>query len=232
MAGEETLSASSMTMEESLPIASADFLQTSILPPFSTSMADSLFNEQGVFAAEHFFSDAIPPPLVATSGQQTMLDMLGVCAPPSSETPGSVGSAPYGSLEGNAPFANGGDEPANGRGHDDEAYRDDEPHALSDSVLIPTLALFYEKLGGVMPVFSRNWLFSKLDKDDHHNEAQFAAMLLAMSALTIIQAQPASEGKDKKTTRTSNRKRRARAVRLLDEALKTREGPLMGQVSA
>ncbi|PWN34431.1 uncharacterized protein FA14DRAFT_123844, partial [Meira miltonrushii] len=107
-----------------------------------------------------------------------------------------------------------------------------EIHPLSDSALIPTLALFYERLGGVMPVFSRTWLFSRLDKDDHQTDPHFAAMLIAMSALVVIQAQPHADAKDKRADRLSARKRRSKATRLLEETLKLREGPTLGQHSS
>lgn len=198
-------STSNLTLEHAIP--NEDILR-SILPPFSTSMADSLFDEKGIFDSQAFFSDPNPPLLIATGeGQPSMLELLGACAP-SGETPGSVASS--------------GLDSANAlQGHHEE---EDQPHPLSDSVLIPTLALFYERLGGVMPVFSRTWLFSRMDRDDQHNDAQFAAMLMAMSALTLIQVQP--EDKEK---RQSSRKRRQRAVQLLEEALKMREGLFMGQ---
>lgn len=172
-------------------------------------MADSLFDDKGIFDSQAFFSEPNPPLLIATGeGQPSMLELLGACAP-SGETPGSVASS--------------GMDSANAlHGHQDD---EDQPHPLSDSVLIPTLALFYERLGGVMPVFSRTWIFSRMDRDDQHNDAQFAAMLMAMSALTLIQVQP-----EDKERRQSSRKRRQRAIQLLEEALKMREGLFMGQL--
>jgi hypothetical protein len=216
-------SASSVTLDEAMPPSLSNYpLQSSILPPFSTSMADQLFNEHGVFDAGNFFSESVPPPLITAGEQQTMLDILGTCAP-SGETTSSIDSSVYSVMDNAPAFSN-----KSGKQSEDPAL-DEDADPLSDSVLIPNLALFYEKLGGVMPVFSRNWLFSKLDKDDHHHDAQFAAMLLAMSALTVIQVQQTSPGKDKKAERLAAKRRRARAIKLLEEALKAREGPFMGQ---
>lgn len=225
-----------------------DFLQSAVLPPFSTSMADSLLNNQGIFDAETLFTESSLPPLVPTSnGQQTVLDMLGTCLP-SSETPGSTTSASgsaFDSSRGGFPDTrnesysrsedqggehfSAGKTTASGICSEEQGASQGDNHPLSDSVLIPTLALFYERLGGVMPVFSRTWLFSRLDRDDHQNDPHFAAMLLAMSALTEIQAQPNTEARERKANRMTSRKRRARAVKLLEEALKVRESPFMGQ---
>jgi hypothetical protein len=221
--GTLSTSASSVTLDEAMPPPMSSYpLQSSILPPFSTSMADQLFNEHGVFDAGNFFNESVPPPLIPTGGQQTMLDILGTCAP-SGETTSSMDSSVYSVMDTILPFS------VKMGKQIEEIAPEEEVDPLSDSVLIPNLALFYEKLGGVMPVFSRNWLFSKLDKDDHHHDAQFAAMLLAMSALTVIQVQQTTPGKDKKAERQEKKRRRARAVKLLDEALKAREGPFMGQ---
>lgn len=214
-----------------------DYLQSSFLPPFSTSMADSLFNQEGSFNADTIFNESAMPPLVPNfDGQHTVLDVLGSF--PSGGTPGSS-SASGSVLENSRSMNEVRPDVSDGTGvppssniegpvtrHDDE-----EQHALSDSVLIPTLALFYERLGGVMPIFSRTWLFSRLDREDHHNSPHFAAMLLAMSALTVMQAQPSNTSKEAKERRSSGRSRRAKAIRLLGEALKLRESPFMGSVS-
>lgn len=233
--GMQTLDASTntanMTFEDQVP--TIDLLQTSVLPPFSTSMADSLFNNENVFNADSIFDEASLPPLLnAGNGQQTMLDMLGACLP-SGETPGSVDSASIGTMDNMQNSIKHGDggmiKDQYGRIISEDRS---EIHPLSDSALIPTLALFYERLGGVMPVFSRTWLFSRLDKDDHQTDPQFAAMLIAMSALVVIQAQPHADVKDKRADRLSARKRRAKATRLLEETLKLRESPTLGQHSS
>lgn len=232
--GMQTLDASTntvnMTFEDQIP--TIDLLQTSVLPPFSTSMTDSLFNNENVFNADSIFDEASLPPLLnAGNGQQTMLDMLGACLP-SGETPGSVDSASIGTMENmQNPIKNGDGTAAKDQYGRIISESTLEIHPLSDSALIPTLALFYERLGGVMPVFSRTWLFSRLDKDDHQTDPHFAAMLIAMSALVVIQAQPHADAKDKRADRLSARKRRSKATRLLEETLKLREGPMLGQHS-
>jgi hypothetical protein len=225
-----------MSLDGTVP-AAINYLQGSILPPFSTSMADSMFNEEGMFNPDTLFDDSNMPPLASLGGgQQTVLDMLGTCLP-AGETPGSVDSSSFGAIDSIASLST--DQLATGRGGErsgkkggEEDAMSEENHPLSDSVLIPTLALFYERLGGVMPVFSRNWIFTKLDRDEHHHNAHFASMLIAMSALTMIQVQPSTDSREKKSDRALSRRRRAKAHRLLEEALKMREGPLMGQTAS
>jgi hypothetical protein len=65
--------------------------------------------------------------------------------------------------------------------------------SLSDSILIPNIALFFERIHPIMPIFSRTYIFSRLDREDHRTSREFAAMLLAMSAFALVQPIKASE---------------------------------------
>ena len=78
---------------------------------------------------------------------------------------------------------------------------------LSDSILIPNIAFFFERMHPIMPVFSRSWLFERLDREHHKTSRDFSAMLLAMSALAIVQPVKSSE-----RTQRSEHFRRARAL--------------------
>ena len=110
------------------------------LPGLTTSLADSLLG-----APDSLDLDALmwgphgagSFPLVAGDGSATMLDALGSLNPggqPVSFDALRAGSqAPSGSQFEDTSSSSAGP---------------DEPHALSDSVLIPVLSLFYERLSG------------------------------------------------------------------------------------
>ncbi|EJU05159.1 hypothetical protein DACRYDRAFT_113349 [Dacryopinax primogenitus] len=95
------------------------------------------------------------------------------------------------------------------------------PSPLSDSILIPHIALFFERLHPIMPIFTRSWLFSRLDRSEHHQDPQFAAMLLSMSALALTQPVQASE--------PSLPEKRAQAGHLLEESCRMRSSALFAQ---
>ncbi|KAE8225112.1 hypothetical protein CF319_g2089 [Tilletia indica] len=95
-------------------------------------------------------------------------------------------------------------------------------HPLSESVLLPHIGLYFERLHPIMPVFSRSWIFSKLDRGHQHTEVDFASMLLAMSALALIQPQEAKE-------RASARMRVKKARALLEESVRLRNAVLFGR---
>ncbi|KAK0565575.1 hypothetical protein OC844_001165 [Tilletia horrida] len=95
-------------------------------------------------------------------------------------------------------------------------------HPLSESVLLPHIGLYFERLHPIMPVFSRSWIFSKLDNGDQYSNVDFASMLLAMSALALIQPQEAKE-------RASARMRVRKAKALLEESVRLRNAVLFGK---
>ncbi|KAK0552217.1 hypothetical protein OC845_001834 [Tilletia horrida] len=95
-------------------------------------------------------------------------------------------------------------------------------HPLSDYVLLPHIGLYFERLYPIMPVFSRSWMFSKLDKGDQHSDVHFAAMLLAMSSFALIQPQEAKE-------RATARARVKKAKALLQESIRLRNAVLFGK---
>ncbi|PWY98865.1 hypothetical protein BCV70DRAFT_164252 [Testicularia cyperi] len=104
---------------------------------------------------------------------------------------------------------------------DSEYPSSNEPHPLSDSVLIPSIALFFERLQSIMPVFTRSWIFGKIDRGEHRTDPQLGAMLIALSAFALTQPVEASDPVD-----SSARKRRVR--RLLEESVKMRSSALFG----
>ncbi|KAG2184403.1 hypothetical protein INT43_000312 [Umbelopsis isabellina] len=99
---------------------------------------------------------------------------------------------------------------------------DVESSSLSDSVLIPRIAIFFERLHPIIPVFTRAWIFTRLDNSHQYSDRQFAAMLLSMSSLSLIQPVHSSEGSDFK----SNTKC---AVRLLKECIHVRSVSTFGK---
>lgn len=130
-------------------------------------------------------------------GRQTFLDVLGqnsqMLGGPSS-TPGSV---TYSESDAN------------------------EAHPLSDSVLIPNIAVFFERLQSIMPVFTRAWVFDKIDRGEHRTDPQLGAMLIALSAFALCQPVDSTDPVD-----SSSRKRKVR--RLLEESVKMRNSALLG----
>ncbi|CAD6915048.1 unnamed protein product, partial [Tilletia controversa] len=95
-------------------------------------------------------------------------------------------------------------------------------HPLSESVLLPHIGLYFQRLHPIMPVFSRSWIFSKLDRGEQFSDVDFGSMLLAMSALALIQPQEAKE-------RASAEMRVAKARALLEESVRLRNAVLFGQ---
>lgn len=97
-----------------------------------------------------------------------------------------------------------------------------EPDWLADSVLIPAIASFFERLHPIMPVFTRSWVLDRIDRDEHHRVSGFAAMLLALSALTRIQG----NGNVDRATRSQN----LQAARLmLEKSARLRASSTMGK---
>ncbi|KAJ2958161.1 hypothetical protein NQZ79_g6254 [Umbelopsis isabellina] len=106
---------------------------------------------------------------------------------------------------------------------DDESLSFDvETSSLSDSVLIPRIAIFFEHLHPIIPVFTRAWLFTRLDKSHQYSDRQFAAMLLSMSSLSLIQPVHSSEGTNSKLNTKC-------AVSLLKECIRVRSVPAFGR---
>ncbi|PWN41001.1 hypothetical protein IE81DRAFT_367813 [Ceraceosorus guamensis] len=190
------------------------------LPDLTTSLADSFLpNGTGASGFENDISlwegmDLNNFPLISGDGSVTMLDAIGRLNP-MGQTPASLDSGHH-----HGPASQAGSGP-----HDDSppgSSAGDMHQALSDGILIPTLALFYERLGGIMPVFSRAWLYGRLDADHHRTDPQFGSMLLSMSALVAIQAQDT-------TDRASARNRRKKAVALLEQSSQMRGGLMFGK---
>ncbi|SNX82121.1 related to transcription activator amyR [Melanopsichium pennsylvanicum] len=191
------------------------------LPDFGTSLADSYLNPSesgerrrnvlldfnGAVTTEFAgnltngmptnanYSNSYDP---HNNGRQTFLDVLGQNSQlfaGQSSTPGSV-------THSETDFTN-------------------EPHPLSDSVLIPSIAIFFERLQSIMPVFTRAWIFGKIDKGEHRTDPQLGAMLIALSAFALTQPVDSADPVD-----GPSRKRRVR--RLLEESVKMRNSAMLG----
>uniref|UniRef100_V5EUW3 C6 transcription factor n=1 Tax=Kalmanozyma brasiliensis (strain GHG001) TaxID=1365824 RepID=V5EUW3_KALBG len=197
------------------------------LPDFGTSLADSYLNpaeggdrrrnvlldmntgtgpQEGSTNASHAmsgtandFGNAYQPYGNGSNPARTFLDVLGqnsqMLAGPGS-TPGSVSQS-------------------------ETDFASNEPHPLSDSVLIPSIAIFFERLQSIMPVFTRAWIFGKIDRGEHRTDPQLGAMLIALSAFALCQPVDSADPVD-----SSSRKRRIR--RLLEESVKMRNSALLG----
>ncbi|KAH8548448.1 hypothetical protein BGW37DRAFT_182570 [Umbelopsis sp. PMI_123] len=102
---------------------------------------------------------------------------------------------------------------SDGNTSDEESssFHSDEAPPLSDTSLIPLLALYFDRMHPIIPIFKRSWLFSRLDKSHHITDVQFGALLIAMSAAALLQ--PVQIGK-KYQVKNSNTKR---ALQLLEE---------------
>lgn len=105
---------------------------------------------------------------------------------------------------------------------DESSSFDVETLSLSDSVLIPRIAIFFERLHPIIPVFTRAWLFTRLDNSHQYSDRQFAAMLLSMSSLSLIQPVHSSEGSNFKSNSNC-------AVKLLKESIRVRSVPTFGR---
>ncbi len=136
----------------------------------------------------------------AQGGRQTFLDVLGQ----SSQLFGGPSSTPGSVTHSEAEYA--------------ASIR---ASPLSDSVLIPSIAIFFERLQSIMPVFTRAWIFGKIDRGEHRADPQLGAMLIALSAFALCQPVDSADPVD-----SSSRKRRVR--RLLEESVKMRNSALLG----
>lgn len=130
------------------------------LPDLTTSLADSFLGAPGTagLGVDSLMwgsggTTGSEFPLIPGDGSHTMLDAIGRLAP--------ADATPLGMDAFGAPLPHVNTPSATGSTYDSDA--------LMDSVLIPTLALFYERMSGIMPVFSRAWLFSRLDRDHQHS---------------------------------------------------------------
>lgn len=197
------------------------------LPDFGTSLADSYLNAQagadrrrnvlldmnaaafpddasanhfnGFGTANNDLGNTHDPHGNGASHARTFLDVIGqnsqMLGGPSS-TPGSVSQS-------------------------EAELVSNEPHPLSDSVLIPSIAIFFERLQSIMPVFTRAWIFGKIDRGEHRTDAQLGSMLIALSAFALCQPVDSADPVD-----SSSRKRRVR--RLLEESVRMRSSALLG----
>ncbi|KAG2172610.1 hypothetical protein INT44_002625 [Umbelopsis vinacea] len=105
---------------------------------------------------------------------------------------------------------------------DSSSLQSDETPPLSDSSLIPLLALYFDRMHPVIPIFKRSWLFSRLDKSHHMTDIQFGALLIAMSAAALLQ--PVQIG-DRCCVKNSNTKR---ALYLLEESHRMHSSSKLG----
>lgn len=100
--------------------------------------------------------------------------------------------------------------------------RNPEPDLLADSILIPAIASFFERLHPIMPIFTRSWILDRIDKDEHRSQPSLAAMLLALSSLAKIQPVKAAD-------RISRSQRNEQAKSLLEQSVKLRANAFLGR---
>jgi len=85
-----------------------------------------------------------------------------------------------------------------------------------DSLILPQAAIFYKRIFPMIPVLSPAYIYEKIAIRAHHTDPEFCAMLLALTALTLIHPLAPEEraGKDG---------RRDHAKMLLAEACRLRD---------
>ncbi|RSH83762.1 hypothetical protein EHS25_005377 [Saitozyma podzolica] len=82
---------------------------------------------------------------------------------------------------------------------------------IFDSVILPQLDIFYERLHDIVPILPKHHTLSRATRGDYETSIDFASLLLAMAALALIQPVVADEAYDwERSTR--------QAQRLVDEA--------------
>ena len=185
----------------------------SVLPSLDHPIPENYFGLESSFPDSTEFSGGIPfswpwPsfPSPDSSFSDPLASITAVGLANASESPSSIGLAAS-SLLSSVPGV---------------GVEDPFEAPLSDSLLIPNIASFFERLHPIMPVFSRSWLFDRIDRDEHRTCPAFAAMLLAMSALAMVQPVKTSE-------RSARSVRFLRARGLLEESAKTGASLLLGQ---
>ena len=92
---------------------------------------------------------------------------------------------------------------------------------LSDEILIPAIAIFFERLHPIIPIFTRSWILERIASQHHRQQPAFAAMLLALCALTKVQAMPAKDN-------STDFEARHTARLLLEESVRMRAASTMG----
>jgi hypothetical protein len=105
---------------------------------------------------------------------------------------------------------------------EESSLQNDETPPLSDSSLIPLLALYFDRMHPIIPIFKRSWLFSRLDRSQHLTDIQFGALLIAMSAAALLQ--PVLIG-NRYCIKKSNTKR---AMHLLEESHRMHSSTKLG----
>lgn len=61
------------------------------------------------------------------------------------------------------------------------------PIKLDEEALMPHLDTFFARLHGVIPVFSRGYVFQRIARMEHRTNPQFGAMVLSMCAFALVQ---------------------------------------------
>ncbi|BFZ63829.1 hypothetical protein YB2330_004961 [Saitoella coloradoensis] len=97
------------------------------------------------------------------------------------------------------------------------ALSETRENPLSEHVLIPRLKTFFERMSPIMPVYTRSWIFGRIEKGEHRTHRQFAAMLLALCAFTLVQPLQAGD-----PGTPEDRKREAE--KLLEECVRIKSG--------
>lgn len=82
---------------------------------------------------------------------------------------------------------------------------------IFDSVILPQLDIFYERLHDIVPILPKHHTLSRATRGDYEASVDFASLLLAMAALALIQPVVADEAYDWERSMRQ-------AQRLVDEA--------------
>lgn len=65
--------------------------------------------------------------------------------------------------------------------------------AINDSVIGSLIQIFLDRLHMSMPFFKRSYLINNLNAERHHYDSQFAALILAICTLTVLQPRQAQD---------------------------------------
>lgn len=107
---------------------------------------------------------------------------------------------------------------------DSVSCQSEDAPPLSDVSLIPILALYFERIHPIMPIFTRSWLFSRIDKSHHITDTHFGAMLISLSSAVLVQ--PTQIG----NTRRVKKSNIQRARKLLEQCTRIHCSSTLGDM--
>jgi len=92
---------------------------------------------------------------------------------------------------------------------------------INDSVIGSLIQIFLDRLHMSMPFFKRSFLINNLNAERHHYDSQFAALILAICTLTVLQPRQAQD--------SALLPDDVKSDDLLQNAIKLHMGPQFGQ---